>query len=172
MSKIIIINGPGGCGKSTFVEYCKKEHHLVAEYSTVDIVKQIASICGWNGDKDLKNRKFLSDLKDLLTEWNDIPFSKSISFIKKTLDMWSVEGYNLDEAVIFIHCREPEEIKRFEKEVGAISLFIDNPNMENAIYGNHADDEVYNYNYTYTIKNDGTLFDLRNKAKDFIQEIL
>lgn len=172
MPKIIIINGPGGVGKSTFVKFCKEENYLTAEYSTVDLIKKIASYCGWNGQKDLKNRKFLSDLKDLLTEWNDLPFTKTLQFIRGTLDMWSVEGFKLNKAVIFIHCREPEEISRLEDEVGAKSLLITNSNMKEKTYGNHADDNVYNYNYTYTIDNNGTLSDLKNKAKDFIEKII
>lgn len=172
MSKIIIINGPGAAGKSTFVKYCKEIHYLTAEYSTVDLVKEAATLCGWDGTKDLKNRKFLSDLKDLLTEWNDVPFNATLDFIKKTLDMWDVEGFDQKDAVIFIHCREPHEIKRFEDEVGAVSLFIDNPNLERTTYGNHADDDVRNYNYTYTILNNGTLDDLKEKARIFIEKII
>ena len=42
--------------------------------STVDKVKEIAAECGWDGVKSPKNRKFLSDLKDLLTEWGDVPY--------------------------------------------------------------------------------------------------
>ena len=45
-------------------------------YSSVDFVKEVARFAGWNGEKNLHTRKFLSDLKDLLTFLDDIPFKK------------------------------------------------------------------------------------------------
>ena len=79
MVKVIICNGRPGVGKTTFQEMCQiyareewENKIRVDITSTVDFVKDIAKQCGWDGTKDLKNRKFLSDLKDLLTEWNDV----------------------------------------------------------------------------------------------------
>ena len=73
--------------------------------------------------------------------------------------------------IMFIHTREPDEIERFVKEFGCITLLIRNPNI-NVITSNHADAEVENYNYDYIIDNNGTLDDLDNKAKEFIKEML
>ena len=50
--RIIIINGSGGVGKDTFVEYCS-EFTNVKNISSVDKVKEAAKILvGWNGEKD------------------------------------------------------------------------------------------------------------------------
>ena len=80
--RVVIINGKSSVGKDCFVTMCKEI--LGAEYvcnvSTVDFVKEVAEFCGWDGTKTPENRKFLSDLKDLLTDWNDIPLKR---FVKK-----------------------------------------------------------------------------------------
>ena len=50
MKQIIIINGSGGVGKDTFVEFCKK-YARVLNISSVDKVKEAANILtGWNGE--------------------------------------------------------------------------------------------------------------------------
>ena len=72
---LYIINGAAASGKSTFCSLVKEklgEGHCY-EISTVDLVKEVAKVAGWNGEKTAKNRKFLSDLKDLLTQWDDVP---------------------------------------------------------------------------------------------------
>ena len=100
MIKVVVVNGRPESGKTTFEEKCKElvnasstfwldenKRMMVDVISTVDFIKQIAIECGWDGVKTPRNRKFLSDLKDLLTEWNDVPFNATLDFIKKTLDM-------------------------------------------------------------------------------------
>lgn len=83
--KIVVINGFPGAGKDEFVSCCKKliGEPYVRNISTVDFVKYIATECGWDGTKTPKNRAFLSNLKDLLIEWNDVPFKK----IEKALSL-------------------------------------------------------------------------------------
>ena len=77
--KIVVVNGPAGAGKDLFVTFCAQflGTDKIRNYSTVDYVKAIAAQIGWDGTKDLKNRKFLSDLKDVLTEWDDIPYRRT-----------------------------------------------------------------------------------------------
>ena len=80
--KYVCINGAPRSGKDSFVECCKQ---ILGErcfnVSSVDFVKHLAYECGWDGTKDLKNRKFLSDLKDLLTQWDDVPYNKIIEAV-------------------------------------------------------------------------------------------
>ena len=74
--KVLAINGAPGSGKTTFENMLAKEMgRYYDSRSTIDLVKQVAKLCGWDGTKDLKSRKFLSDLKDLLTEYNDAPMN-------------------------------------------------------------------------------------------------
>ena len=169
--KYVVINGRPRVGKDQFVDFCLKELGNYGKLiSSVDFVKKIARQCGWDGSKTLKNRKFLSDLKDLLTRWNDVPYQKVISEIK--LFQYDLEYYGVEKnGVIFIMCREPEEILKLHRELGAITVLIIRRAVEFEQQSNHADTEVYNYTYDYIIENNGTLDELEEKAKNFLKSI-
>ena len=156
MKNIIIINGYGGSGKDTFVEFVSK-YNKVYNFSSVDKVKEIAKIIGWNGEKDEKSRKFLSDLKKLTTDYNDMPFNS----IKEAVNNFN----SSDNEIMFIHIREPEEIKRAVLEFNAKTLLIKRDDI-NKITSNYSDASVENYNYDYIINNT-TLDNLENQAKNF-----
>ncbi len=74
-----------------------------------------------------------------------------------------------DNTIVFIHCREPKDIKRLQKELGAKSLLIIRNISEELT--NHADLNVYNYTYDYYVINNSTLERLRNDAKLFVKQI-
>lgn len=169
---VYVINGAPGSGKSTF---CEKVIDIVGknwgfELSTVDLVKQVATDLGWNGEKTLKNRKFLSDLKDLLTEWDDIPFRDTVRKVRLIEDEFDKYYLNFNEAAIFINCREPEEIKRLCEELHAKSILIRRDLAEDAAVSNHADANVLNFNYDIEITNNGDLRDLAFSALDFVEK--
>ena len=120
--------------------------------SSITPIKKIAADCGWDGQKDDKSRKFLSDLKLLCVEYNDYPtrwaFGEYLDF-KKT-----------DEDIMFVHIREPEEIKKFvlATEGKAKTLLIrGGERMKKSEYGNVSDDSVEDYAYDYYFVNDKTL---------------
>ena len=157
--QVIIINGTGGSGKDTFVKFCS-EFTDVTNISSVDKVKEAAKILvGWNGEKDDKSRKLLVDLKKLSIEYNDAQFN----YIKEKYE----EFIHSKSKYLFIHIREIDEIEKIKKYLNAKTLLITNPNVE-LITSNTSDGNVYKYNYDYIIKNDGTLEDLEQKAKDFV----
>ena len=158
--KVFIINGSGGVGKDTFCEYVG-HYAKVKVISSIDLVKDYASKMGWNGSKTPKDRRFLSDLKDLLTKYNDYPFR---DICQKVL--WFKED---DNEFLFIHIREPEEIDRAKKEFNAHTILMVNDNVR-GIYSNHADARVLEYNYDIVIDNSGTLEDLEIIAKDFVEK--
>lgn len=174
--KIIILNGTAGAGKDTFVGMCKDilGAGLIRNVSTVDFVKEVATFCGWDGIKTHKNRKFLSDLKDLLTEWNDIPLKKVIKEVEEWQNyLTSKDMY--DTGVVFIHCREPQEIEKLVYEFADYdvrTLLIRRSKAEAIPQINHADNEVLDYSYDYTIYNDSTLSWLRNEAAVFLRDYL
>ena len=125
--KVTVINGAPTVGKDTFVTMCKDVYgsKRILNISTVDYVKDVAYELGWDGTKTPKNRKFLSDLKDLLTEWEDIPFIQTCQRIESWLDFACEEmGVDEEEAVVFIHCREPDEIARFVECYDVVTLCI------------------------------------------------
>lgn len=161
MKQVIIINGSGGVGKDTFIEFCQK-YTKVMNISSVDKVKEAAKVlAGWNGEKDEKSRKLLADLKELGIWYNDAPFRYISERIK--------EFKESDDNIIFIHVREIEEIEKCKKEFGAKTLLVTNKNVPE-ILSNTSDSNVKNYNYDYYIKNDGTLEDLENVAETFVKE--
>ncbi len=158
--KFIIINGTGGSGKDTFVSFCG-EYVKVLNVSAVDKVKEAAKILvGWNGEKDEVSRKLLVDLKKLSIEYNDAP----TKYIKSMADNF----INSNDDIMFIHIREIDEIEKTKKLLNAKTLLITNPRVQ-LITSNDSDAKVNEYNYDYYISNDGTLDDLKQKAKDFIE---
>lgn len=170
--KIVIVNGFPRSGKDTFVDFCLD---YLGPYgkniSTVDFIKYIAKECGWNGEKTPKDRKFLSDLKDLLSEWNDVPWKKVVKEIDMFAFMMSQYDMPTDNCVVFIHSREPKEIERFEKELGAVSILIRRKSVEFSQQSNHADSEVLNHRYNYIIDNNKGLEELKNKAEEFCKNL-
>ena len=73
MKRVIITNGYARSGKDEFAKILN-DYIGVAKYSSIDCVRNGASEAGWySGGKSDKDRKFLSDLKKLLTDYNDIP---------------------------------------------------------------------------------------------------
>ena len=162
--QIVIVNGSPRCGKDTFCNFVQKMlgEHRCAIFSTVDKMKEIAYSMGWNGIKTPEVRKFLSDLKDISTQWCDYPFQN----IKRRIENF---GYGGRDGIVFIMSREPEEIKRFEDELGAISILIRRDAVEDNAQSNHADANVLNHNYTEVIYNNGSFADLQKQAEDFIE---
>lgn len=177
--KVVIINGIAGSGKDTFVTMCGDilGARRILNISTVDFVKEVAEFCGWDGTKTPKNRKFLSDLKDLLIEWDNIPFNKVVDVI----DDWAYECIaegKYEQSLVFVHCREPKEIEKFVEHYNiddkniVTTLLIRRGVAENVQQINHADNDVLNYSYDYTIYNDSNLSWLYNEARVFLQNYL
>lgn len=175
--KIYCINGTKTAGKDTFVEFCRKylgegyeymRNQRVLNISTVDFVKHIALEAGWNGVKTEKDRKFLSDLKDLLTAWDDVPYKKIVEGIADWIfDLKTRCSMPDNKLVVFIHVREPEEIAKIVDRLNAQTILIRRPDVEQQECSNHADALVNNYDYNYVIDNDGSLEDFKLKAELF-----
>lgn len=167
--KIYILNGKAGSGKTTFFKLIEEKcRNYVYNYSTIDLVKKVAYGCGWNGSKTPENRKFLSDLKDLLIEWDDVPYKDCLKEIKRITSLADIYDMEHDDWAIFIDCREPKEIQKFVDRLGAKTIFIDRK-IEDYNASNHADANVENFEYDIVINNNGTLEDLAAVAMNFIK---
>lgn len=158
MPKVIVINGMGGVGKSTFVSLCHEIDPRVIETSTVDFVKEIAMQAGWDGIKDQKGRRLLSDIKDALERYDDVPNKKINEFIQSHPDN-----------IIFVNAREPHNIQYYKDKYNAITVLVTNLNAK-TVHGNHADENIYDYNYDIHIDNSGTLEQLKKVAKVFLDK--
>jgi len=177
MEQIVIINGLGGVGKSTFItyctEYCQENHPdtIVKELSTVDFVKKIAQQCGWKGGKENADRVFLSDLKIAMTKWDNIP----IKDVFKSIDSEQLKTPNCSH-IFFVNSREPldiEEIYRiaYERDVPIMKILVKNPHsVVNEVAA--LIDGITSIPYDKVILNDRNLDDLKGKAGEFVEEIL
>lgn len=159
---VYVINGSGGTGKDTFVSMVSKLVNC-QNYSSVDDIKEAARLIGWDGSKDEKSRKFLSDLKFLSTNYNDYPFQSILNRIDK---FYYEEP---EESILFIHIRETREIQRLRAlHPEVLTILITNKNIEQ-ITSNEADAGVMNLDYDYVICNDEGLLELNEKAKQFVE---
>jgi hypothetical protein len=169
--QIFIINGSGGVGKNTF---CRMMYLFTDKFdgaeipiktiSSVDQIKKIAEFVGWNAKfKTEKDRKFLSDLKDLCSEYNDFSFNYIAAQVKSFR-----EGYKY---VLFIHIREPKEIERAKQAFNAKTILIKRDNVKH-ITSNKSDREVFDYDYDIVINNNGSKDELLDIAKEFCEDLL
>lgn len=168
--KIIVINGQGGAGKDEFVGFCGYEDEGIYNFSMVDGIKLVAETMGWTGGKLSIDRKFLSDLKDLASEYNDYPFQYTLKEVKEAIKDYRRYHDLSNEFICFIHARELEDIDRWVCDYGARALVIRRPEVEGS-FGNHADDNVFEVDYDYEVWNTGSLYQLKEAAENFITKI-
>lgn len=167
--KILIVNGAPRSGKDLFCEYAFINRPMIYAFSTIDRVKQVALFAGWSGEKDEKGRKFLSDLKDAMTEYHDIPYTYTIEAIHNEIDKLKKESDSTD-AIFIVQSREPKDIQRWVEQHNAKTLFIYREGL-NRTWNNHADDEVSDYEYDYYLNNGLDKAYWENRAVEFIDQI-
>ena len=160
---VLIFNGSGGVGKTQIQQFIKEIVEGTLIVSTVDKVKEAATLLNWNGTKDEKSRKFLSDLKMLAMEYNDC----SYNYIKSKVEYLHTYLY---WEILCVDSREVLEIERFKKDFNAKTILVRNPNVP-SITSNVGDADACrtDYGYDYYIDNDGTLEDLKVKVREFLE---
>lgn len=180
MKYVVIVNGKPESGKTTFEGLCIS--HLnrseVAHghiLSSIDFVKKIYELLGWDGVKTQQARKHLSELKKIWIETSNGP----INYVLHNV----IEGFSEDEDhVIFVDVREESEIiamvEAFEPlqshDVRCTTLFINRPDNEGIEYGNKSDDSVgQNMSlYNYVINNSSGLIEFCEMAELFINDLI
>jgi len=112
---VVIINGVAESGKDTFVEYVSEVWEgkdlgcVVVNHSTIDSVKEFCQVLGCKiREKSQEARVLWSSVKDAWTKYNNGP---AVEAIKKIVD-YHRDFPHSDTLVFFLHCREPEEIKK------------------------------------------------------------
>lgn len=145
---VIIINGKGGAGKDTVCEIAAN-FFRVKSISAITPIKDIAAKYGWNGEKDEKSRKFLSDLKRTFIEYNDLP--------NRYLEGEYHKFENSDMDILFVHIRENDQIDAFKQlvKLKCVTMLVRSSKIEdeNKQYGNYSDDNVEDYAYDYYYTN-------------------
>lgn len=161
--KIFVINGCAGVGKDSFVSMIQAVIPSF-NYSSVHYINEAAKILGWDGVKNERSRRFLSDLKFLSTEYNDFPFISLCNVINRFMNDDEVHEW------LFLHVREPAEIRRLvEKYPSITTILVVNPHVDE-VMSNVADAGVRNYSYDVIINNDMGLAELKVKADEFIEK--
>lgn len=154
---VVAINGMARSGKDTFAESSINlfnTNDLAGEnFSSVDKVKELLGIMGWDGEKDDKSRKALSDLKDLWTEYNDGPFNEILKKITES-----------KAKIIFVHIREVPEIEKLKHWCNDNSIFFESIRVirdsVKQITNNTGDNgSLEEYDYTHTMYNNSSELD-------------
>ena len=161
---VFVVNGKPRAGKDTFAQILN-EYMNVYKYSAVTKVKEIATLCGWDGAKEERDRKFLHELKMLTTEYSDMSHNDIVAEAEK------FRNGEIDADVFIVDIREPEEIERFVQKVPALTIFIDNDRVP-MITSNAADANVENYEYDFHINNDGTLEEFEDNIMIFLEILM
>jgi hypothetical protein len=163
---VIIINGKGSSGKDTVCSIVG-EVYKASSVSEITPIKEIAKLGGWNGEKDMKARRMLADLKQVFVEYNDLPFR----YAMRQIEEFKGNGDNF----LFIHIREPQEIDKVVKnaDLPVFTLLIvrtDDERIKQA-YGNDADDNVDNYEYSFRyVGNNKNVEELKVSFMAFFRE--
>lgn len=163
MNKVFICTGTGRSGKDTFVNFVKQYYPDTLNYSSVDFIKWLSHTYL---DIDVKNktpelRKFLSEFKRILTEYNDYPTKQCLAAIE-TLE---------PEQIIFLHIREQEEINKIKEAYPETKVVYVERNID-VVYGNDSDDKCKEINADIVIHNDSDLIDLSKTAKWFVERFI
>lgn len=162
MKKIIVINGRGGVGKDTLCEFAARRY-AVENISSITPIKELAKQVGWDGGKDLRSRKFLSDLKRLVSEYNDFPNR----YLTEQCERFLEGGGEL----LFVHIREPEQIEHFVKTAGCRVETLLVRRGEAEVYGNASDDNVEQLDYDHIYENDKPLDEAEEDFLAFLERI-
>lgn len=178
---ILIINGFPLAGKDTFISFVEDEieykyetKYHVAVKSSIDIIKEVAAKLGWFGTKETKDRKFLSDLKVLSSNYNNFPINYLTRYFTSVI-------FNLPENknLLGLTCiREKDEIDSFILKIQndlpnvLVKKIIIKGKNENKIFDNLADQDILNSTYDFEIENFGSLQDFQKITQNFLSSLL
>ncbi len=161
----VVINGSGGAGKDTLCEAASKIYKT-ENISSITPIKEIAANYGWKGEKDLRSRRFLAELKRVFADYNDLPNQYLLSEYGKFQ-----KG---DGEILFVHIREKDQIEKFVSAANnnCVTLLITRDTRQDGRYGNLADDGVDEYSYDYTFDNSKPLCESEPLFLELIEKIL
>jgi len=171
---ILIIDGLPNSGKDTFYKnikfsMCDNKNVIFNTISTVDYIKEIAKEhFAWDGIKDEKGRKLISDLKQASMEYNLQPFNKVINKIDDFINM-----YEKTNIIYVVHSREPEDISRFGTYYrdNFITVLIKSNRSKRFENDSDLPAKIASYPYDYVLENNGSLEDFKKECDEFIKNI-
>lgn len=169
--RVFCVNGIRGSGKTTFEEFCFALNPIyVRSYSSIDEIKRIAALCGWEGKKTDKDRQFLGDLKQLCIKYYDLPFKDVCNYIERTIRWAGNRDLDAEKLIFFIDVREPEEIQKLKDKYNAQTILLSRGDSIKTLGPGDSTEAILNYNYDYIIENAGDLDQLKWKAREFMEK--
>lgn len=164
---VLIITGGAGVGKDTFVNILGRlvgTEHI----SIVDQTKRLARMAGWNGRKTEKDRKFLSDLKLLVDQYNNGNYAYCEEETKEFLNR-----ENNWLPLFCIDMREQKDVDCFVSEFGKdiVKVVRVENNRVAPVNSNIADRDVVKIEPDFVIDNNGSIEDLEQAARSFLKKL-
>jgi len=144
---VVVINGRSSVGKHTLIEHISN-YYEVRNVSSVTPIKDAAMNVGWDGIKDEAGRRLLGDLKATLVRYNDSPTKYVVGEYKKFVAV--------EQDIMFVHIREPEEIAKFRRIVPCKTLLVlrdSAPQFNNLRTDN---EHLLDFDYDFAFDNSGT----------------
>lgn len=173
--QVLIVNGVAQSGKDTFIDALANDgRYEVFKTSIINPVKELAFKVGWDGNKADTERRFLSDLMEILDEYNGYPANEVLSEV----DAWFTDKLYEDQVgkpaavanthqakplVACIVARQPKHIELFKKfyqdlNVPVSTVLIERKMALKQVPNNMADRAAAESHYVYdtVIHNDGS----------------
>ena len=176
-AKIIILSGKARAGKDTsglyFKEYYESKGLKVKLLAYASYIKMYAKeITDWDGKDETKPRSLLQELgTEIIRNRIDKLF-----FVNRIIEDIKVYSYFFD-VIVITDARVEEEIVNLKKCFNSvISINVERPGYVNELNENEqkhlTEVGLDNFDgYDYTLVNDGTLEDLKDKVKMIGDEI-
>ena len=162
--RVLILNGAPRSGKDTFITYATVAYPgRVISYSAIDHIKSVArERLSWDGAKDRRGRRLLSDLKAAATRYNDLPFKM-------------ITGRAVVHGLYIIVAREPAEIGKLRayydgRGIWCRTVIICRESAEKAAMSldNPADLGYAAYDYDHMVENNSGLTALWFQVDAFV----
>ena len=181
---IVVINGKGGIGKDTLIDALARTDTRVYNASSIDPIKKMCSGLNRKNVKDLAYRSLLSKMKQAVDTYYEAEngISYTTKYLINAMTLWHTQTdiHAPEYSVMFIHIREPENIRAFIQEAAKkLGLWNDNDTILTTllvkserslkIYGNSSDDDVDKFDYDYTFTSNGTVEEDSERFVEFIR---
>lgn len=173
MKTVIFINGFAESGKDTAVNFItkhlEKNGTVVSAVSSIDPIRNMLREAGFPVDtKTPDMRALLAEVGDSCEKYCGTKTSYAVGEATKFL---SCEG----NRAVFVHVREPEMInkmiKMLDRNILVIKLLVTRPGYS-GVTSNRADMDVMKLSYDSLIRNDGTLEELDEACRIFVNDEL